>query len=477
MKDGPYEPVWSSLETHEQIPDWFVDAKFGVYFHWGPYSVPAYGSEWYSRNMYEPDHDVYEHHCDRYGHPSEFGYKDFIPQFTAEQFDADDWARHCADAGAEFVGLTVEHHDGFAMWDSDLTPWNAADMGPERDVVGELADAIRQRGMKFVATFHHAHKWWHYPRDPAFDTTDPEFADLYGPYSEGDETPPKEYFETWRDRTIEVIDRYRPALIYFDWGWGNQPFLEQDSYRREVIAHYYNAADGWEKDVGVCHKRDLPSNIGIHDYERDRSETVRRNTWLTDTSVDRDSWGHVRDPTYKSARTLIEGFVDRLSKNGNTLLNVGPRADGTIPDAAVSRLAWVGSWLSTNNEAVYDTRSCWTSGHGPTDVETGEFEAATRVSFTDRDVRFTRSGDGGTLYAFCMDWPADGTVPVETNPYQHLSARATDVEPPRRIELLATGEPLEFDLDSTGREDILRVDLPDAKPASVDGPFAMRITL
>lgn len=464
------EPRWSSLES-APVPGWFEDAPFGIYFHWGPYAVPAYGGEWYPRHMYQADSDTHEHHATTYGDPSDVGYREFIPEFHGEDFDAEEWVDLCADAGAKFVGITAVHHDGFALWDSELTAYNAADMGPKRDVVGELAAATHDRGMKFVAAFHHAWTWWYYPRREGLDTMDPAYADLYGPPHDEGEEPPESYFETWRDKILEVVDGYRPDLLWFDFGWGNGSFAAHDEYRREVVAHYYNRAEEWDKEVGVAHKRDLPVGVGILDYERTRREDLATQRWLTDTSVDRESWGYVSDPDYKDPTTLVTGFIDRLSKNGNTLLNVGPRADGTIPEAAADRVRAVGEWLEANGEAVYGTRPWRVSGEGPTNVTSTEFEEASTITFTADDVRFTR--DEETAYAVLMDWPSDGTVTIETSLHHRLTAseRADDPVEPESVTLLGA----DIDLDYETAEDTLRVFLPEKAPEGLDHAYALRL--
>ncbi|MFB6155206.1 MAG: alpha-L-fucosidase [Haloferacaceae archaeon] len=463
-------PDWEDLER--PVPEWFADAKFGVYFHWGPYSVPAYGSEWYPRQMYDEDSDAYDHHVETYGDPSEFGYREFVPEFHGEEFDADRWAALCAEAGAEYVGVTAIHHDGFALWDSDLTEWNAAEMGPERDVLGEVAAAVRDHDMKFVAAFHHAWNWWYYPRDEAYDTTDPEYAGLYGPPHEEGEDPPEAYYEDWRDKVFEVLDGYRPDLLWFDFGWGNEAFVAHDEYRREVVAGYYDRADEWGTDVGIAHKRNLPPGVGVLDYERSRREDLSVVPWLTDTSVDRASWGYVSDPDFKSVDTLVSGFVDRVSKNGCTLLNVGPRPDGALPEGAVDRLRGFGDWLETNAEAVTGSRPWWVFGEGPTEVTSGEFEEASAVEFTAEDLRFTRRGDEG--YVFVMDWPDDGTVEVETSLNRRVSGRERGGAPvePDAVELLGADADVDWAVDG----DALRVSLPDERPDGLEHVFVLRVT-
>ncbi|MCU4974104.1 alpha-L-fucosidase [Halobacteria archaeon AArc-m2/3/4] len=480
-----YDQTWNSVGRHH-IPEWFHDETFGIYFHWGPYSVPAYGNEWYPREMYREGTDVHEHHVETYGDPAEYGYHEFIPDFHGEAFDADEWATLCAEAGADYVGITAIHHDGFALWDSDLTAWNAVEMGPERDIVGELAEAVRDRDMKFLAAFHHAANWWYYPRDEAYHTMDPDYAGLYGPpHEEGDE-PPESYVERWRDLTVEVIDDYRPDLLWFDFGWGSDPFLAHDEYRRDVVAHYYNCAEEWGKEVDICHKEQLPPGVGIVDHERMRAEDVTLQPWLTDTSIDRASWGYIENSDFKSVETMVTGFVDRVSKNGNTLLNVGPKPDGTIPEGALERLRAFGDWLETNREAMSGTRPGWTFGEGPTDVTSGEFEEATSVAFTGEDVRFLRGTD--EVYVVLLDWPDDGLVEVETSPRQllsvsgHRQSRDTDasiVGAPDVDVALDVAEtenggwwPPEYDDAQTS---VLQLELPADPPNGLDHAYVIRL--
>ncbi|WP_436927480.1 alpha-L-fucosidase [Halosimplex amylolyticum] len=454
-----YEPTWQSLESYP-IPQWFKNAKFGIYFHWGPYSVPAYGNEWYPREMYREESDIHDHHVETYGDPSEHGYKEFIPEFHGEEFDAEEWVDLCEEAGAEYVGVTAMHHDGFALWDSDITEWNAAEMGPERDILGELAEAVRGRDMKLVAAFHHAFRWWYFPRKEGYDTMDPEYAGLYGQPHEEDENPPEEYYEEWRDLTNEVVDEYRPDLIWFDFAWGFQPFIEHDEYRRQVVSHYYNKAEEWGKEVGVAHKRQLPPGVGIVDYERSRREDLSIQAWLTDTSVDRASWGYVEDSDFKSAKTMVDGFVDRVSKNGNTLMNVGPRPDGTIPDEPANLLREVGDWLDTNSEAVYGSRPGWESGEGPTEVVSTEFEEASSISFTAEDKRFLRNGD--EYYVVLMDWPSNRVATIET-PLHRIVAEKSQRQPEiDQIDLLGGPKDLDWWLSEEEDDGVPHHDTPEA---------------
>lgn len=469
-----YESSWESLES-SPVPGWFRDETFGIYFHWGPYSVPAYGNEWYPREMYRRDSEIHEHHVETYGPPEEFGYREFIPEFHGDEFDPDEWAQLCADAGAEYVGVTAIHHDGFAMWKSEITEWNAAAMGPERDVLGELAAAVRDHDMKFVTAFHHAWNWWYYPRNEGDDTMDPAYSGLYGqPHEEG-ETPPPAYFERWRDLTVEVINEYRPDLLWFDFGWGTADFAAHDEYRRDVVTHYYNAAAEWGKEVGIAHKRNLPVGVGILDYERSRREDLAVEPWLTDTSIDRSSWGYVDDADYKDVETLVTGFVDRISKNGNTLLNVGPRPDGTIPTPVSERLRDFGDWIKTNREAAVGTRPWWTFGEGPTEVTSTEFEEASSVTFTGEDVRFVRSADGTVAYAILLDWPQDGKVSLETSLHHRLTGRhrADEVVTPDDVDLL--GAEVEIDWTVDAETNVLQISLPTSPPVSLDYAYVLQL--
>ena len=241
-------PTWESVIKH-QTPEWFLDAKFGIYFHWGPYSVPAHKTEWYSHYMYVKDHPIQQYHIDKYGPLSEFGYKDFIPDFTAKSFNAEEWVSLFEKAGAQFVGPVTEHADGFAMWDSKLTEWDAKDMGPKRDIVGELEKAVRKTDMKFITTFHHQWLWsWYSTWDESTDASNPQYEDLYGPQLDssefiGAEVNPtfmahEKFAQRWITRLKEVIDNYNPDLIYFD----NKMNIIEEKHRLDFLQYYYNHA-------------------------------------------------------------------------------------------------------------------------------------------------------------------------------------------------------------------------------------------
>ncbi len=418
-----YLPTWNSLKTHP-TPQWFKDAKFGLYTHWGIYCVPGRGpnATWYPYNMYRPGTEQYAYHCQVYGGPEKFGYKDFIPQFTAEKFDPDEWAELFKLSGAQYAGPVAEHHDGFSMWDSQVSEWNAANMGPRRDVVGELSNAIRGQGMRFLCAFHHAENWWFYPHwESTYDTSDPAYSGLYGPLHnlEGpqddrwffnQERPSRDFLERWRLKLLEVCDHYQPDLLWFDFGLRGVP----DPYKLEFLAGYFNRETQWNKELVVTFKDyDLSPGAGVVDLELGRMTGLTHHEWITDTTVDDgEGWGYLKDTQYKSTRTLVHYLVDNVSKNGHLLLNIGPKPDGTLPEQAVEILRGMGAWLQVNGEAIYGTTPWIAYGEGPAVLQKGgAFNEKEVPVFSGRDVRFTLKDD--CLYAICLGWPGE-TITIET---------------------------------------------------------------
>jgi len=399
---GPFQPTWDSLENYV-TPDWYQDAKFGIFIHWGVYAVPAFRNEWYPRNMYRQSEPEYAHHVATYGPHDKFGYKDFIPQFTADQFDATVWADLFAESGAKFVVPVAEHHDGFAMYKTKLNKWNSVDMGPRRDVVGELATAVRERGMVLGVSNHRAEHWWFLNGGKEFpsDVQDPEFADFYGPAAPEKHPPSEEFLESWLARCCELVDQYRPQVFWFDW-WIEQPVFAP--YLRRFASYYYNRAYAWGVGVGINYKNEaFPEKAAVYDVERGQLSDIRPHFWQTDTAVAVNSWSHVADMKYKPAELLIYDLVDIVSKNGALLLNIGPRADGTIPEEDQAILRAIGSWLSINGDAIYGTRPWKTYGEGPTKVESGGFKDSEPWGFTEEDIRFTTKH--GAIYATVLAEP------------------------------------------------------------------------
>ena len=425
---GPFEPTWKSLKTY-RVPEWYLDAKFGIFIHWGLYAVPAFGNEWYPRNMYLKDRPEFEHHVKTWGPQSEFGYKDFIPMFKAEKYDPAAWAALFKRAGAKYVMPVAEHHDGFPMYDSALTEWCAAKMGPKRDLIGDLADAVRAEGLVFSASSHRAEHWWFMNGGRAFDSdvNDPRYADFYGPAtsiinSDGPHSdnawksldwrprPDAKFLEDWLARTCEIVDKYRPQVLWFDW-WIEQAAFEP--YMQRFAAYYYNRGVEWGLGVAINYKYDpFPPDAAVFDIERGQATEMLPNFWQTDTSISKNSWGYVAEQDYKTAKDIIGDLADIVSKNGCLLLNIGPRPDGTIPEPEIAILEEIGAWLAVNGEAIYGTRPWVIYGEGPTQVVGGAFHDTARTGFTAQDIRFTTKDD--VLYAIALGHPKDGRIEIKS---------------------------------------------------------------
>ncbi|MCI2263370.1 alpha-L-fucosidase [Xanthomonas indica] len=469
-RGGPFRPDWTSLKQYRS-PSWYDNAKFGIFIHWGVFSVPAFGNEWYSRNMYQQGSKDYLHHRETYGPQSRFGYKDLIPLFTAPKFDPQAWATLFRESGARYVVPVAEHHDGFAMYDSQLSDWTAVKMGPKRDVIGELSKAIRAQGLHFGLSSHRAEHDWFFDGGRQFDSdvNDPRYAGLYGPAQvrlpgkddadvTNDWTPVSQaWLDDWLARTTELIDRYDPDLIYFDW-WIAHPTFR--GTLPTMLSYYYNhgAAKG---GVVVNYKLGaFPEGAGTLDIERGQLTGIHPTHWQTDTSVSNASWGYVENDTYKTPTFIIHMLVDVVSKNGNLMLNIGPRADGSIPDTERAILLSIGTWLKTNGEAIYDSTPWRTYGEGPTEVVGGTFQDTKTKPYTPEDFRFTTGH--GALYAIELGWPADGQAVIR-------SLKPADGV--RGVTLLASGKPVPFEQ----RADGLHLRLP-AKPAG-EHAYVFRIDL
>ena len=420
---GPFRPDWESLKKYE-APEWYKDAKFGIFIHWGVYSVPAFGSEWYPRDMYREGSEEYKHHLATYGPPDKFGYKDFIPLFKAEHFDPAVWAKLFNEAGAKYVVPVAEHHDGFAMYDSGLSDWTAAKMGPHRDVIGDLAKAVRAEGLHFGVSSHRVEHNFYLGvgRAIASDINDPEYAAFYGPahnWLENKNHSPlsndftyvsSAWADDWLARSSEIVEKYHPEVIYFDW-WIGQPSTRANLTR--FAAFYYNASLKYGDHVGVINYKDwaMAEHSAILDVERGQLGDIRALTWQTDTSVGNKSWGNIKSETFKSPQFVIDQLVDVVSKNGNLLLNIGPRSDGTIPEEVQQVLRDVGSWLAVNGDAIYGSRPWRVYGEGPTKVAEGAFHDTETATYTAEDFRFTTKANA--LYAIELGWPASGETVIQ----------------------------------------------------------------
>ncbi|WOO39921.1 alpha-L-fucosidase [Rubellicoccus peritrichatus] len=434
-----YQANWQSLMNH-QTPEWLADEKFGIFIHWMPNSVPAFHDEWYARWMYREGHPVFSHHRETWGDQKEFGYKDFIPMFKAEKWDPEEWAKFFKSVGARFVVPNAEHHDHFALWDSDLTKWDSVEMGPKRDIVGELGEAVRKEGMYYGVSNHRARGWNFYTYKPEFDTMNPDYADFYWPQL--GKKPDQEWLEDWQARLHELVDKYHPDLMWFDYGWVAPEF---ESYKKDYVAYYYNQAVDRGQPVAIIYKGDhLPPGVGVLDVERGKLDRLWPELWMTDTTVFENTWGYVEGAPMKEINTLLHDLIDIVSKNGVLLLNVGPKADGTIPQDQRDVLIGIGDWLAVNGDSIYGTR--------PFDVfKEGD------------DIRFTRKGNA--IYAIFLEKP-EGEVVIESLVKNKLGGLSvTDVQ------LLAD----DLELAWSEEKDGLKIDFPKNLPGT--RAWAVKVSL
>ena len=462
---GPFNSSMASLETY-RAPEWFRDAKFGIWSHWGPQAVPRQG-DWYARWLYVPGHPHYDHHVKTYGHPTEFGYKDIIPLWQAEKFDPDALMDKYAAAGAKYFVSMGVHHDNFDLWNSKHHRWNAVAMGPKRDIVGAWKAAAQRRGLRFGVSEHLAasYRWW-YPNhlyDQFWDQTwsrmgkdydgaDPRYADLYHdnrdePYKGNAQTwytTNPAFHRRWFDRVKDLVDSYQPDLLYSD---GGIPFGEVG---RTLLAHYYNsnmAARG-KLDAVYAHKDfgsgEFSNKAAIQDVERGVLEGINPRPWQTDTS--NADWFFNDNHPYKSAREVIGLLADIVSKNGNMLLNISQYPDGSLPPESEELVAELAAWMKVNAEAIHGTRPWKVFGEGPTQAKTGAFQES--GAFTAQDFRFTTKA--GALYAIALGEPR-GTAGIEalasSNPHERRRVREVRLLGyPRKVAFRQDGAALQIDV-------------------------------
>lgn len=450
MPPGPFRADWDAIARNYRPPAWFHEAKFGIFLHWGLYAVPAHHNEWYEKHMYGAD---LAWHTQAFGAPERFGYKDFIPLFTQEKFIADEWATLFRRAGARLVMPSAQHHDNFALWDSDVTPFNAKKMGPKRDLIGELAGAVRKAGLKFGVSNHGVENFTFINPPADLDARlKAAKADLYDPawasfYNVADRSPAAmtRFLSDWTLRNFELIDKYQPDLMWFDNG-ANLRVL--DPLKLRVAAYYYNRARAWGKEVSISTKyvAFAPSNddtrqIGsIVDFEKIgvRSPAgIRPAPWMVDDVIG-STWGYTDGMTVSGGAAIVRRLVDTVSKDGFYLLNLSPKADGTIPAEQQRTLLEVGAWLDVNGEAIYGSHA-WTR-------------------HADNEWRFTVTN--GALYAI-------GPAGAGTARIASLTPQSGKVA---RVELLGGAGALTFSQDAGG----LKVQL---GPVAAQGfPVTLKIT-
>ncbi len=426
-------PAWSSVDRHPAAPEWFQDAKFGIYHHWGAFSVPAFNNEWYPREMYIPGSAVNRHHIVTYGEPSAWPYHTFIegghdragryrrfaPKLTGAggHFDPREWAQLIADSGARFAGPVAEHHDGFSMWDSRVNEWNSVGKGPHLNLLALFARAYREQGLKLLVAMHHAYHFTgffdHVPPQPT-----PTLRKLYGQLDAAQEN------QLWLDKLKEVIDLARPDILYQDVNLDKV----NESTALDFLAYYYNRALEWGAEVVATYKDGFNGKGEVFDYERGGPADLTHPYWLTDDILSTSTWCYTDDISYHSLEQILHSLVDRVSKNGNLLLNISPTADGVIPAEQRAVLLGIGDYLRRFGESIYDTRAWTVYGEGPTPMGGGAFTPP--VAGTDADLRFTRNKEGTVLYATVLGWPAP-TLTATT-----LAATRIDLRSLRAIRLI-----------------------------------------
>jgi len=463
-----YTASWSSVDRHNPAPEWFQDAKFGLWFHWGPYSVPAYKSEWYPRYMYIQGNSGYTHHTSVYGDPyTSWGYDKFItgandlagtyvkfaPKLTSAggKFDPNEWAQLFYDAGAKMAGPVAEHHDGFSMWASAVNEWNSVSKGPGLDLVGLFAAAFRAKGMKFLVSSHNAYNFHGYFNFvPAQTST--SLRKLYGQLPVADEEA------LWVAKLKELIDKYQP-----DYMWHDMHVRDiSEAKRLEYLAYYYNAAVSWGKDVVVSYNDGFNTRGEVQQIERGGTADITYPFWLCEDSVSSSSWSYTQGIRYYSGKAILHSLIDRVSKNGSLLLDIAPMADGSIPQAQKDILAFMGRWLKANGEAVYATRAWVKFGEGPTIL--GKGGMSTPVEATASDIRFTRNKANNVLYAIGLGWPSNNQMAITS-----LSSSAFNTSTITGITFIGGGA-CSWSQDSTA----LRIDLPSSL-ANTAG-YAVKIT-
>lgn len=448
---GKYKDDWESLAEYP-APEWYKKAKFGVFIHWGVYSVPAYFSEWYVRLMYYKQNPVYWHHSKKYG--KDYPYRNFISQFTAPEFDAAEWISLIRESGAKFVMPVAEHHDGFKMYDSALSRWTSVKQAMGRDVIGELKKETEAEGLVFATSSHRAEHYWFvngaatvgYPNEAVSE----EYSDLYGPCvnvnkknslrtllrQEKGIIPSKEWLEDWLVHSAELIDKYRPQSLFFDWWIMNHAFRP---YVKKFLAYYFNRSAEWGKEVCVQYKSDaVMYNVGIFDRERGQLAGVSPYVWQSETSTAYNAWSYCTTNKYKKPCEIARVMADVVSKNGNFVLNIGPKADGTICDEEKKILAAMGKWTRRNSEAIWGASPYKFWGEGKK-FSYGSFREKNR--YCKRDVRYTYRPCH--VYAFVLGYARDGVYRMKrlalSNDDFHFVVRG--------VKLLGSDERVEWKLN------------------------------
>jgi alpha-L-fucosidase len=507
--EGParFKPTWDSLVAGYQTPDWFRDAKFGIWFHWGPQCVPEFG-DWYGRLMYIQGNPFYEHHVKTYGHPSDFGFIDFIDMWKGDNWDPEGLLDLYQAAGARYIMVMANHHDNFDLWDSRHHAWNSTRVGPKRDIVATVEGIVRRRGLRFGVSNHAAHAWHWWQTAYGYDAEGPRKGARYDAYGittadgagkgwedldpqqlyvgpsfvppdgidsieamnawhdarDGQwiETPPPHdpaFTRSWELRQRDLVDRFKPDLVYFD-NYG----LPLGQSGLDATAYFYNASLAWRGELPVVNGKRLDERQrkGITDtVERGFSDVLRPEPWQTDTCIGDWHYNRARYTShyYVPAKSVVQRLIDTVSKNGNLMLNIPLRGDGSIDGDERKILEDIAAWMKVGSEGIFETRPWKIYGEGPTRIGGGMHGESSGVLWTAQDIRFTTKGD--ILYAYAMEWPEDGRMVIPA-----LADRAGRVE---RVELLGATEPLTFVQTAAA----LTITLPSGRP--VDFAPAVRL--
>jgi len=494
---GPFLPTWESLQGYT-VPEWYRNAKFAIWAHWGPQCEPEHG-DWYARGMYEEGSDHYKFHVQKYGHPSKFGFKDVIHQWKAEKWDPDQLVALYKRAGAKYFFAMANHHDNLDLWNSKYQPWNSVNVGPKKDLIGGWAKAAKKQGLPFGVSVHAAHAWTWFetaqgsdksgplagvPYDGKLTKTDGKGAwwqgmdpqELYAQnhalsknglqweWKNGTTVPSKEYCDKFLKRTLELIDKYEPEILYFD--DTVLPFHELNDVGLQLAAHHYNQSIKRNKGIlkAVVNGKilnEMQRKCLVWDIERGQSNVIEPFTWQTDTCI--GGWHYDKrvyeNKSYKSAQTVIQTLADIVSKNGNLLLNIPVKGNGTIDDQETAILEEIAAWMKINAECIFDTRPWKVFGEGPAisqaaAISAQGFNEGKGKPFTAEDMRFTTKSD--TLYAIVFGWPGDGKVKIKS-----LSdGNALRPGAVNKVELVGGGE-LRFQRNG----EALEVTLPENRPA------------
>jgi alpha-L-fucosidase len=471
IQSGKFTPDWDSLKQY-QCPDWFRDAKLGIWSVWGPECVPEMG-DWYARNLYIEGHVQYRHHLEHYGHPSKQGYKEIVPLWKGENWDPERLMSLYEKAGAKYFCVIAQHHDNIDCWNSKYHRWNSVNMGPKKDVAGLWRKAALKRGLRFGVTEHLGASWGCYSvskksdkQGPMagvpYDGVDPKYAELYHSGNENakgwyPENTPESFKQEYFRRLKDLVDNYKPDLLYSD---GSNPF---GVYGRSLVAHFYNANTVWHggRLQAVYNCKFNPKDGGefaegscVQDLERGVQNGINANPWQTDTCV--GDWYYKRDIKYKTTTTVIQMLADIVCKNGNLLLNFPLRSDGTLDAPQEKIVAEMASWIRLNGEAIYGTRPWKVYGEGPTQVASGHFNEG-KLIYTPEDIRFTRKG--GTLYAIALAWPPSGKLAVRSLAGSSVAT----------VRMPGVSSPLKFTRGAAG----LTVELPPSRPC--EHAFVLRM--